>query len=157
MREQYTLSDETRAVLTDNVKAIAGEMDVSTTYIYSFLSNDMTDPFAKFLRLYTACVNAGVDVTPWMACLSAIKVGASLADIHESLEAKIKYDARTSADLLKALRDGVISEKELRTLRSDLQRERDILDEIDAQLLHCQKRKTAVITTHHKFAGVRQA
>jgi hypothetical protein len=134
MREQYTLSNETRAVLTDNVKAIASEMDVSTTYIYSFLSNDMTDPFAKFLRLYTACVKAGVDVTPWMASLSSIKAQAVEMDIQDALAEKINCDASTTCKIVRASRDGEIDHREAELIRRDLEKERAILDVIDSNL-----------------------
>jgi transcriptional regulator with XRE-family HTH domain len=131
---QYELSNETRSVLTDNAKVIAEAMGVTTNYIHQILSNNETDVFSKFLRLYTACVKAGVDVTPWMASLSSIKAHAVDMDLQDATAEKIKCDASTTCKIIKAAKDGEIDEREAEAIRQDLQKERAILDVIDQAL-----------------------
>jgi transcriptional regulator with XRE-family HTH domain len=131
---QYELSNETRSVLTDNAKVIAEQMGVTTNYIHQILSNNETDVFSKFLRLYTACVKAGVDVTPWMASLSSIKATAVEMDLQEATVEKIRCDSATTCKIIKATKDGEIDEREAEEIRLDLEKERAILDVIEKQL-----------------------
>lgn len=135
MRVTYDLTDETRKVLTDNVKAIALEMDVNESYLYQILSSVECDSFAKYRRLYAACVRAGADVTPWDASLSAIKT-RKCREMTETqcLVQKIERDADGTSRLVDALRDGQIDEREREAIRAALQRERDSLDVLEAFL-----------------------
>jgi hypothetical protein len=132
---QYELSNETRNVLTDNVKEIAYEMGVTTNYLHQILASNETDVFSKFLRLFTACVKAGVDVTPWMSTLSSIRATADRnPPFKELIAEKAIHDNTTTAKLVLAERDGQIDENEAREIRHDLEKEREILDVIDNKL-----------------------
>jgi len=53
-RMTYTLSSQSRKILTDHVKDIAIEFDCNDSYLYQILSEVETDPFAKFVRLFKA-------------------------------------------------------------------------------------------------------
>lgn len=135
MRQIYEISDETRAVLTDKVIPIAAEMDVNTSYLYQILSGVGTDCFSKFRRLYSACVRAGADVTPWDASLSAIKTKNCVGLTEtQCLVQKIERDADTTARLVDALKDGLIDERERTAIGRAIQKERDSLDVLEAFL-----------------------
>ena len=54
-RETYLeVTPETKAALSDHVKAVAAEWQKSDTYVYAILSGQSSDPFAKFRKLFRA-------------------------------------------------------------------------------------------------------
>lgn len=53
-RHNRPLHDLTRAALTDHVKPIADEMDVSANYLHQILSGYCADPYANFRPLFKA-------------------------------------------------------------------------------------------------------
>lgn len=110
MRYDYPLTDETLAVLTDNVADIAAEMDVNVSYLYQILSGSQNDCFAKFQRLYAAAVRAGAPVCRWDNKLAAIRARyekrAPLKTEIECLAEKISRDADTTAKMVDALNGG---------------------------------------------------
>lgn len=137
MRETYPLSDETRQVLCNgtSVKEIASEMDVNDSYIYQILSSVECDSFAKFKRLYAACVRAGADVTHWDAALSAIKTRRDAKHSPaQVLAEKIRHSADTEAKMLMVLEDGEIDADEVPMIRKAVSVEREKLDQIEAIL-----------------------
>lgn len=73
MRHVYQLQTETIKVLKTREGCIADEMNVKDRYIYAILAGGETDPFAKFLGLYTAAVRAGAPVHFWEEKLAAIR------------------------------------------------------------------------------------
>lgn len=97
MRETYRLTSETRAVLTDNVTAIAAEMDVNTSYLYQILSSVESDPFAKFHRIYAASVRAGAPVYRWDDELQAIR--ERYASHNLNLDAELAESIKEDADV----------------------------------------------------------
>lgn len=135
MREIYPLTNDTRAVLTDNVIAIANEMDVHTSYLYQILSNAACDPFAKFRRLYAAAVRAGVDVSPWDGTLASIRNKHSQKkSSSECLIDKIDSNADTTRSVVDALKDGVISPSEADRIHKAITKERNALDALEAMV-----------------------
>jgi hypothetical protein len=137
-REIYSLTDQTTAVVTDNVGAIAAEMDVSNKYLYAILSEEKTDPYAPFRRLYAAAVRAGAPTCHWEVDLNAIKtrsmkIRPSKTEI-ECLTEKVMSDADTTAKLVDALRDGDIDEVERRSIITAIEKERRTLDSLEMVL-----------------------
>jgi len=134
MRETYELSEETRAVVTGNVKNIAEEMGKSDKYLYAILAGTETDVFAKFKPEYAAAVRAGAPVEHWDNWMAAVRqrYAAKRSSISpaEALIAKIQSDADTDAEMVKALADGKISTTEATRILKMVQREREMLDAI---------------------------
>lgn len=96
-RHTYHLQSETIKVMSPHVEGVAAEMDVSDRYIRSILAGTETDPFAKFLELYRACVRAGAPVRHWDERLAEIRELDSRGDLCLKTEAQ-KY-AKESADV----------------------------------------------------------
>lgn len=117
MRETYRLTSETRAVLTDNVTAIAAEMDVNTSYLYQILSSVESDPFAKFHRIYAASVRAGAHVHHWDVELQTIR--ERYTDTTPAIEAPAKLTAdisREFAEFIEAELEGKSFERQISEL-----------------------------------------
>lgn len=135
-RETYQLTDETRAVLTDKVIPIASEMDVNESYLYQLLSGVGNDCFSKFRRLFSAAVRAGADVTPWMASLNAIQARHSvkLLEVCPSLTLaeNIGLHARKTGEMVTALKDGHIDDRERTAILNAIQREKNSLETLIA-------------------------
>lgn len=81
----------------DHRDRVAEEMDVSDRYIRAILAGTETDPFAKFLELYRACVRAGAPVRHWDDRLAEIRDIDSRGDLCIKKEAQ-SY-AKESADV----------------------------------------------------------
>jgi len=143
MRETYELSDETRAVITGNVKNIAEEMGKSDKYLYAILAGTETDVFAKFKPEYAAAVRAGAPVDHWDNWMAAVRqrYAAKRSSISpaDALIAKIQSDAETDAEMVKALADGQISPSEATRILQMVQRERQMLDDIVQMVLETRK------------------
>src|SRR5687767_12621436 len=121
MRHIYTLSNESRKVMSGHVARIAEEADVSDSYIYGILSGDKTDPFSMFQHLYSASARAGAPVCHWDNKLDAIRSRYEkqlpLKTEIECLTAKINANADTSSQMVDALKDGVIDNAEAEKLQ----------------------------------------
>jgi len=143
MRETYELSDETRAVITGNVKNIAEEMGKSDKYLYAILAGTETDVFAKFKPEYAAAVRAGAPVEHWDNWMAAVRqrYAAKRSSISpaDALIAKIQSDAETDAEMVKALADGQISPSEATRILQMVQRARQMLDDIVQMVLETRK------------------
>lgn len=136
MRETYPLTDPTLEVLSGHVTEIASEWEKSTGYLYQILSSLEPDPFGKFRGIYAAAVRAGADVTPWDAALCEIKTryARERRSDSECIADKIIRDADCTKQIVQALQDGKLDEKEQRSIRRAIQKERDSLDEIEAMV-----------------------
>lgn len=138
MRNTYQLTNETREVLSGNVKQIAAEMDVSDKYLYGILAGTETDPFAPFRRMFRGAARAGAPSEIWRDELAAIeenargKKPAAAAEMNRTLLEKLRVDAAASEELAKAIADGVLDERECHILLATLNRSRAVLDEIEA-------------------------
>jgi hypothetical protein len=138
MRQTYSLSDQTRLVLTGHVKPIAFELDKTPSYIYAILADTEPDRFAQFMHLYAACVRAGAPVGHWDNWFEAVK--AKYTKVRpdqtaiECLAEKIKSDADTTAKLVDALQDGKIDEREGVEIQGAIDKERETLDRLETHL-----------------------
>lgn len=157
-RTTYEISDQTRAVLTDKVTAIASEMDVNPSYLYQLLSGVGTDCFAKFCRLYAAAVRAGADTRYWDERLLEIRERNERREnlcIHqetarfaqESADVSIAHiEGKDAQTLLREAREAIAQGKRL---------ERAALDEIEAQERtkrpHSDLRNKAVAVTRERI------
>jgi len=131
MRMNYPLTQETRTVLTDNVKQIACEMDVDTSYLYQMLSSVECDSFARFKRLYDAVVRAGGDTSPWDAAFRETKARYRADHAGSAFARHILASGETNAAVAEALDDGVIDERERRRILRKSAAERDALDALE--------------------------
>lgn len=74
-REDYDyLTDATKEVLTDNVKAAVSGWDKCSQWIYQILSGDSKDPFAYFRSIYEGMLKGGVSTAPWDNDLEYLRV-----------------------------------------------------------------------------------
>lgn len=65
-REEHDyLTNATRDVLTDNVKAAASGWDKCLQYIYSILKSEKRDPYAPFRSMYEGMCRGGVSTSHW--------------------------------------------------------------------------------------------
>ncbi len=80
MRKIHQLSDETIKVLNGSSTKVADEYGCQPQYIRAVLAGTETDPFAKFVSLYSAAVRAGCDVSHWLNRLDGIKSRYLLSD-----------------------------------------------------------------------------
>lgn len=138
MRHIYELTDETRKVLSGNVRRVAEEMHVSDQYLHAIMANSETDVFAKFEHLYAAATRAGAPVCHWDHKLAAIharyeKQQPSKTAI-QCLTDKITTDAETTSRLVDALQDGVIDAREAESIQAAIDKERATLDLLETHL-----------------------
>lgn len=146
MRETYRLSDPTRQVIADNVQAIAEQMDVTPNYLHQVLAGYETDSFAKFRRLYAACVRAGVDVSPWDASLAEAKVNANQCrSVSECLSKLMTDEAKTNALVVDALEDGQITDDETKPILRAVAKERSDLDALETKVLSAREVGAAAV------------
>lgn len=74
-REDYDyLTDATKEVLTDNVKAAARGWDKCTQWIYQILSGEKKDPFAYFRSIYEGMCKGGVSTAAWDNDLEYLRI-----------------------------------------------------------------------------------
>ena len=134
----YSLTTATEQVLTGSVKQIAYEMDCSDKYLYGMLSEDKTDIFAPFRRLYAAAVRAGASVCHWDNDLASIRARYEKLQpkrsIVECLIEKIRSGADTAARLVDALKDGEISESEAGRIQAAIDKEKQNLALLETHL-----------------------
>lgn len=133
-RETYPTTQETRTVLTDNVKKIAEEMEVDPSHLHHLLAGDESDCFGKFRRLFAAAVRAGADVNPWLASLESIQNKHSGKDLHRCIADNALFGADTTAELIAAIQDGEIDDREASRIRLAIQKHRSCLNELDGLL-----------------------
>lgn len=140
MRTHYELSNESRKVISDHVKAIAHEYPCNDSYLYQILSGVETDCFAKFLRMYAAAVRAGADVSPWIDTLAAIRTRYQskrpAKPLIECLTEKINSGAELATGFIEALRDGEIDAREAEHLQPGIDKLRSILDLLEKHIQH---------------------
>lgn len=156
MRDTYTPPcAETIAVLGKDQQGIADEADFTRNTIDQILAGNEGDPFLRFKRFYAASVRAGVDVSPWDACLSSIKTRSVIEtpQISEShcLSEKINRDADTTQKIVMALENGVIEPHEVPAIRKAITKERDILDVIEAKLEGPERRERVKTVVEARF------
>jgi len=138
-RIDYGLTDESRTVINGHSAEIADEFGCVSQYIYGVLAGDNPDPFAYFLPFYQACVRAGVEYRIYDDRLAQVRakyrtLKTGPLDAKVLLIKKIGTDASTTRDILQALDDGNIDEKERRQIRADLEDIRRNCDLIDNAL-----------------------
>ena len=138
MRHDYSLSDETRKVLTSHVGRIADEMDVSDKHLYAILAGTKTDPFAMLVHMYAAAARAGAPVCYWRHKLDAIDARYEkqmpLKTELECLMDKFSLDADLSTKLTDCLKDGVIDDHEAERLQSAIDKAKANLDLLEVRL-----------------------
>lgn len=146
-RHTYDLTDQTRKVLSGNVARVAEEMDVSDKYLHAILADDKTDPFSTFVHLYAAAVRAGAPVCHYDTKLAGIRARyekqVPLKTEIECLTDKISSDADTTAQLVDALKDGVIDAREVERIQQAIDKERSTLDLLEIHLQFKQELKIA--------------
>lgn len=139
MRVIYSLTDQTRKVFAFGVAAIAEEMSVAAQYLHAVLSGTETDIFAKFERLYAACVRAGAPVCHWDNRLREIRAKYQPKDLArpvECLAEKIRTDALTTGRILEALKNGKIDDREVPGLLEAIEGERKVLEQIEEMIAY---------------------
>jgi hypothetical protein len=136
MREIYPLTTETLKVLTGHVSSIAEEMHKTPQYIHGILSGKEQDRFAQFVPVYAAAKRAGAPVCHWRNKLDAIDARydakSPVKQAVECLLEKIHTDSETTANLVEALKDGELDERECQKLLADIEKNRandDLLEE----------------------------
>lgn len=154
-RHVYSLTDETRKVLTDNVKIkdIAKEMHCDESYLYQILSQVETDCFAKIERIAAAVTRAGGDITPWISSLRAIRLrNERLQPLNSHQEAARL--ASEAADVSAAFIEHKDPETKLREVREEIAQarrvERALLEEISPT-----RTLAAVAVNGHRNGGRR--
>jgi hypothetical protein len=138
MRDTYKpASEQTVRILSTDRELIATEMDLTRNTLDQIIAGNECDPFLKFKRMYAGCVRAGVDVSAWDASFHEIKtrnaVATECTPCH-TLAEKIARDADTTSQMVEALRDGEIDQKERSKILLSIQKERDSLDVLEAVL-----------------------
>ena len=92
-KHKFGVTDETRKVFAQNPQALAREYQCNPSYISHIISGDSKDPFAPFEKWFTAAVDAGLDVAPWITRLKIImerkqqpskeiRIGEATANFH---------------------------------------------------------------------------
>jgi len=133
MRHTYSLQTETIKVLKGNEAHIADAMDVSDRYIYAILGGNETDPFAKFLTLYSAAVRSGAPTRYWDERLKACRLRN---ERHGKLDASTEAArlASEAADVSAAFIEARDSHTKLREVREEIAQakrlERALIDEM---------------------------
>ena len=117
-REDYDfLTDASRDVLTDNVKAVASGWDKCSQWIYQILSGEKKDPFAYFRSIYEGVCKGGVSTAAWDNDLAYIR--QKYARDHASIEATeafsntFKGNNQLFENYMTAISDGKLSLEEL--------------------------------------------
>lgn len=139
MREIYSLTPATEKVLTDNIKQIAFEMDCSDKYLYAMLSEDKTDVYAPFRRLYMAAVRAGAGVCHYDNDMAAIrsryeKNGVPARETNDCIIEKIQSGSALITKAFETLADGELCERDISELMPLIEREKENLERIEMSL-----------------------
>jgi hypothetical protein len=131
-RESYPLSEATKDVLTDNVKAMSSGWDKSKTHIYNILDETTQDPFPEFRSMYRGAAKAGLSRQPWRDELDIIDArysgNQSVADAALCFKDKLRSHNQTLERYMEFLEDGEIDADEMAELERLLQREQDDID-----------------------------
>lgn len=143
-RHIYPTSLETVKVINGRAQRIAEEMEVTDKYIYAIQAGTETDPFAKFIALYAACVRAGCDVVPWITRIRLIDEKYKTLSKELHIGHVTANFVRESADVPAAHMEGKSLEKQLKEAQeakyaaADLEQQliRAINKRDDGQLLY---------------------
>lgn len=139
-RHIYTLSQETRSILTPHVQEIADEAGVTDKYLYQMLAGTETDPFVKFHNLlYAPAVRRGIDVSPWDAKLTGtrtrfITVSGQHKTFAELLAEAINSSAESATRLAAVLLDNNPTEAEEKAICEAVERNIQKLENISAKM-----------------------
>lgn len=122
-REEYDyLTDATRDVLTDNVKAIASGWDKCSQWIYQILSVEKKDPFAYFRSIYEGVLKGKVSTAAWDNDLEYLRIKyASDNPAQEATDAfskKFKGNNQLFERYLAYIADGKLTLTECKDLES---------------------------------------
>jgi len=119
-RKTYGHSDQTFQAIVKHEAEIALEMDCEATYIYAIKNRDTPDPYPKFRELFRATVRGGGNASFWLDDLNGIYKSAEpakgLATLHDKLFSDVNVYADAIKEIVKAVSDGTIDEKETRRL-----------------------------------------
>lgn len=133
MRHTYSLTDETRKVISGKVQAVADEWDVSDKAVYAILTEAQTDPYSKFRAMFKAALRAGCDVQLYVDDLRGIvERTGTRRDVHASLQRKVQYGAELVAETVESLRDGTIDAREAARILAAARRARKAVKELEA-------------------------
>lgn len=147
VRHCYELQPETIKAINGHAQNVAEEMDVSDKHIYAILAGTETDPFSKFVVLFSAAVRAGCDVSPWLNRLEAVVGKYRNAGVarspFECLADKITGDAVTTKKIVKSLEDGSVSDAEIAQIQTAIRAERRVLKELELGLFKVMKSEAA--------------
>ncbi len=140
-REIFSLSDQTRDTLTDNVGAVSGAMRKYDKYFYAILSDDKTDPFAPFENLYKGVLKAKLPTCHWDNHLEFLRYrfgGNALSPktAIECFKEKMSVHALTLSKLVEAFSDGIFDDEEIKTIEECLDKEERNIKNIRAMLNH---------------------
>jgi hypothetical protein len=137
-RKTYKLTDQTFQALIGHEAAIADEMGCDPSYIYGIKNQSNTDPYPKFRQLYRSTLRAGGGSEYWDNDLAAIRAASKgttiIAEPIALLLKKVRTDTRLTEEILKAVEDGILDEKEINTILRGVRAVRKNCDEIDAAL-----------------------
>jgi hypothetical protein len=117
-REEYDyLTDATRDVLTDNVKAAKNGWDKCSQYIYQILSGEKRDFYAGFRSMYQGMCNGGVSTARWDEDLAYIRERADAnrnhREVTEAFSDKFKGNNQLFETYLAKIADGKLTLSEL--------------------------------------------
>ena len=137
-RHIYELSDETVKVMARYQQEIADEADVKVQHINGILAGVSTDPFAPFEHYYAASVRAGAPICHYDQKLSAIRAryekSAPNKSAFDCLADKITRNAEITTELVEALRDGQIDQREADRILNAVKADREVLDTIEVMM-----------------------
>ncbi len=149
-RKTYALSDATYQALINHEADIAREMECDPSYIYGIKNHNHPDPFPKFRELYRAAAHAGGETSFWRNELNSIDQAArppleKKGELVVHLVSKLGSDATSSAEILKAIEDGHVDEREchrlLRVMENVRTNEQIITETLHGRLAELQESK----------------
>lgn len=116
------LTDETKSVLTDNVKVLAREWHQTPRFINQILGEERGDPFAPFVEMFDAAVHGGLPVCFWINRLESSRLRyAPIVSLKEPIECLMEQVDASSGlikDFSRFLSDGNLTLDEIKLLEA---------------------------------------
>jgi hypothetical protein len=137
-RDFYSLSDETRLVLSHNPEKISEEMGKHKSFAYDFLEMRRTDPFAILLPIYNASIRTGAPYCHWdnrmAASRSRYEQIYPKANTVQCLKDKLKAHNETILKFYEAIEDGQLTDREIADIQALIADEIEELTRLNLQL-----------------------
>lgn len=116
MQEIYSLTKATKSTIKKHVTAVANAWDKSERHVYKILAEEANDPFAMFLSMYDAVLDAGLSTTLFDGEMEFRRHRTERkfpAQLKDALNRAVKRHGELVEHCIESMSDGVWSLEEI--------------------------------------------